>query len=108
MTNFCGFMADEAQTNWTAIHTLFNGDPNNEMIGQEQSCLFHLAQSLHIHTTKFVQKDRQIDHKNLCQKCRSRRSRDEALVQCRLIRQWWRKGKIMDSDLPSMDSWMSW
>ena len=30
---FKGFMADEAQANWRAVRTIFNGGPNNVMVG---------------------------------------------------------------------------
>ena len=32
---FAGFMADEVGANWTSIHTIYNGEPNNVLVGRE-------------------------------------------------------------------------
>lgn len=106
--DFRGFMADEAQANWRAVRIVFNGGPSNEMVGRERSCLFHWEQSLHIHTTKFIQKEHQPEHKAICEKWRKASTKEEAVAQSRYIRQWWKTGKVRDSDLPALDSWMSW
>lgn len=108
IANFHGFMADEAQANWSAIRFVYNGGYDNIMHGRERSCLFHWEQSLHAHTTKYVLKDHQNEHKSMCEKWRLSDTMDAAKVQCRLIRQWWRTGKVKDCNLPAMDSWMSW
>lgn len=106
--NFFGFMADEAQANWRAVRAVYNSGTDNEMIGRERSCLFHWEQSLNIHTTKFVFKESQREHKDMCERWRTAGTKDEALAQYRTIRQWWRTGKVRDADIPAMDSWMSW
>lgn len=33
MADFAGFMADEAGANWVAIRTIFNGGPENVLVG---------------------------------------------------------------------------
>lgn len=106
--DFHGFMADEAQANWRAVRKVFNGGPDNELVGRERSCLFHWAQSLEIHTTKYVHKEHQRKHKELCEQWRVSRTKEEATLQYRVIRQWWRTGKVSDHDLAYMDSWMGW
>lgn len=107
--DFHGFMADEAQANWRAVRAVFNGGPNNVMEeGRERSCLFHWEQSLNIHTQKYVHKSFQDEHKKLCELWRTSHTKEEAESQCKVIRQWWRAGKVKECDIPAMDTWMSW
>lgn len=63
---FKGFMADEAQANWRAIRTVYNGGPDNVMIGQERSCLFHWEQSLQQHCKKCIPSHCQEEFKVRC------------------------------------------
>lgn len=106
--DFHGFMADEAQANWRAIRTVFNGGPDRELQHRERSCLFHWKQSLQIHTSKYVLKDFQGEHKRMCESWREAESKDDATSQCRVIRQWWQTRKVRDNDIAAMDSWISW
>ena len=41
LTNFRGFMANEASANWQAVRKIFNNGPNIIMAGRERSCVFH-------------------------------------------------------------------
>ena len=106
--DFRGFMADEAAANWRAIRTVFNGGPDNMMEGRERSCLFHWEQSLQIHTSQFVNKNFQDEHKKLCEMWRCARSENDALNMYRQIRAWWATGKVIDANIPQMDCWLSW
>lgn len=106
--DFFGFMADEAGANWRAVRTVYNGGPNNKMEGRERSCLFHWEQSLQIHTVQYVVKHFQEEHKRLCRYWRSAVTEEEALSQYRYIRSWWMNGKVIDSNIPAMDCWLSW
>lgn len=106
--DFCGFMADEAQANWRAVRTVYNGGADNVMSGRERSCLFHWEQSLVRHTNSYVPKEQMAQHKILCENWRAAATREEALEHYRLIRQWWRTAKVKESDIPALDSWLSW
>lgn len=39
--DFASFVSDETRANWAAIRIVFNGGPDNMMVGRERSCLFH-------------------------------------------------------------------
>ena len=79
---FFGFMADEAQANWNAVREVFN--EGEEMVGRERSCLFHWEQSLNGHTTKYVIKTSQGQHKEMCEKWHTSSTMVTALAQGRV------------------------
>ena len=66
LADFDGFMADEAGANWIVIRIVFNGGPDNVLIGRERSCLFHWEKSLQKHTKKFVKREAVQEHIDFC------------------------------------------
>ena len=49
--NFCGFMADSAQTNFNAVREIFgSGDKSQSMENKKRTCLFPWIMTLDRHT----------------------------------------------------------
>jgi hypothetical protein len=48
-------VADSAQVNWNAIKVVYgSSDATIKMVDKEQTCLFHLTQSLDKHTKQLI------------------------------------------------------
>ena len=105
---FAGFMADEAGANWTAIRTVYNGGPNNVLVGRERSCLFHWEQSLQKHTKKFVLAAHRAKHIELCEQWRLAQTEEHANKQALVIQKWWPKGCVIQENIDAMKRWFTW
>ena len=97
--DFFGCMVDEAQANWNVVRHVFNGGKKNVMKDRERSCLLHWEQSMVGHTTKYVRKDVQNEHKAMCEKWCMAPTSDVAMCKSRLIHQWWQNGNVMDGNI---------
>lgn len=75
---FKGFMADEAQANWRAVRTVFNGGPENVMVGRERSCSFHWEQSMQHHAKKCIPSYSQEEFKSRCRAWKAAPSEEAA------------------------------
>ena len=105
---FAGFMADEAGANWNAIRTVYNGGPENVLVGRERSCLFHWEQSLQKHTKKYVIPAYRTKHIELCEKWRLAETEDRAHLYVLSIQNWWIKGCVLQENISAMKRWFDW
>lgn len=76
---FKGFMADDIQSNWKAMRTVFNGGPDNVMTSMERLCSFHWEQSLNQHAKKCVPPHSQEEFKLICRCWKNCRYIEEAV-----------------------------
>ena len=90
--DFAGFMADEAGANWISIRTVYNGGPDNILLGREHSCLFHWEQSLHKHTNKYVLPALRTRHIEMCENWRLAQTEEIAKAEALSMKKWWKKG----------------
>lgn len=105
---FHGFMADEAQANWRAICTIYNGGPDNVLKGKERSCIFHWEQGLQQVTNQYIKKDSREMHLTMCKKWKNAPTKDTAKELSRIIMNWWRNGHAFPLDIPYLDQWLIW
>ena len=106
--HFAGFMADEAGANWNAIRTVYNGGPENILVGRERSCLFHWEQSLQKHTKKYVLPAYRRKHVELCEKWRLAETEEHGQLQASSIQNWWTKGCVLPENIKAMKRWFDW
>ena len=103
LADFAGFMADEAGANWIAIRTVFNGGPDNVLVGRERSCLFHWEQSLQKHTKKYVKREVTHTHIHLCEIWWGSSSTEQASEQATRIRKWWLGQNVVESNIEHLE-----
>lgn len=108
MADFAGFMADEAGANWVAIRTIFNGGPENVLVGRERSCLFHWEQSLHKHTKKLVPAETRTHHVEMCEQWRLCKFQRDATQQANHIREWWLEKMLPKENVDALNKWFTW
>lgn len=106
---FKGFMADEAQANWRAVRTVFNGGPENRMEDQERSCLFHWEQSVHNHAKACIAPHCQEEFKSMCRRWKNAPSQSAAEIEMNRLREWWSfPGHANDSTIGRLETWIVW
>ena len=105
---FKGFMADEAQANWRAVRTVFNGGPNNVMVGQERSCSFHWEQSMQQHAKNCILPHSQEEFKQRCRAWRIAPSEEAAKTELDNLRMWFRKGHVDNTKISILETWLVW
>lgn len=103
MSNFAGFMANEAMANWLAIQAIFND--GKEMVGKERSCLFHWKESLKLHTDRYIVSEFKDTHLAMCNKWRIATNSSDALGQ---FLAWWATCKAIDKNIHKLESWLGW
>ena len=105
---FKGFMADVAQANWRAVRTVFNGGPNNVMVGQERSCSFHWEQSMQQHAKNCILPHSQEEFKQRCRAWRIAPSEEAAKTELDNLRMWFRKGHVDNTKISILETWLVW
>ena len=105
---FKGFMADEAQSNWRAIRTVFNGGPANVLKGMARSCSFHWEQSLSQHTRKCIPPHSHEEFKIRCRRWKDAPSEEAAEIELNELRAWLRKGHVNNTKISMLETWIVW
>lgn len=100
-------MANEAGANWATIRTVFNGGPNNVLVGRERSCLFHWEQSLQKHSKKLVRKEVLQQHLDMCEAWQKSPSIALANKQADKIRSWWNLN-VAQENIKPLERWFKW
>lgn len=105
---FKGFMADEAQANWRAIRTVYNGGPDKVMKSQERSCLFHWEQSLQQHAKKCIPPHSQEEFKRRCRQWKEAPSEETAQIELEKLQSWLRQGHADMANISMLETWLVW
>ncbi|MCO5593623.1 hypothetical protein L7F22_047638 [Adiantum nelumboides] len=105
---FAGFMADEAQANWLAVHTIFNKGKRNVMMFKERSCSFHWEKSMLEHTRVCIKPQFQEEHKDLCRRWRDAQSEVSAESAKDKLVTFWSLRHAHEIELHSLETWLSW
>lgn len=105
---FKGFMADEAQANWRAVRTVFNGGPENVMVGRERSCSFHWEQSMHHHAKKCIPSYSQEEFKSRCHAWKAAPSEEAAEQELDNLWTWLQEGHADRINISALQTWLIW
>ena len=102
---FAGFMADNARTNFNAVHEIFGFDDKTiPVAGKERTCQFHWLMALDRHTRQHIKPELQAMHKRLCHEYRMCRSKVTANSAMEAIRAWWySSGGVSENGLKEMN-----
>ncbi|CAM6096679.1 unnamed protein product [Calypogeia fissa] len=104
--NIKGFMADNAEAGWQAVHRVFfNGLPDPS---REQSDLFHFKQSFVLHANEGIPFEKREEHKLMWDRMHDApnmvlvyRIKDE-------ITDWWKAGNYVERKLMMLICWIAW
>ena len=104
--NFCGFMAESAQTNFNAVREIFgSGNKSQSMENKERICLFYWTMTLDRHIKRYIRPKLQDMHNRLCheyQKCRTKTDADTT------IKAWWySSGGVSKNELKELVDWIN-
>ena len=107
-TNFKGFRADSAQTNWNVVRQVYGtGDPKVPLQNRERTCLFHWTKSLEAHTIKLIKPTMQHQHKILCKQYKDAKTEEESERMYLAIRAWWfSSGAATEEQIQELNDWL--
>ena len=107
--NFKGFMADNVHANWIVVKKIYiESDPSWSMVGHKCICLFHLSQSLHKVTQKYIKASLQFKHKCLCKNYKDAKQTDKAKTKYHVFRsRWLSTGVAIEEGILGLFKWLS-
>lgn len=98
--------ADEAQANWRAVRTIFNGGPENVMVGRERSCSFHWEQSMQHHAKKYIPSHSQEEFKSRCRAWKAAPSEEAAEQELENLWTWLQEDHADKTNISALQTWL--